>query len=140
MQTIVRLLLCCQKSDKEVVDPRHGAHHVKENSRDLSDSGKEGSRLEEEAEREELPEQTVTEVQQVETPATLQDSVMPLEEEKMQKDGGEDSVKLSKPKKRKKVPKARPRRVSDPGQVPEGKHQPLPPTAKPRRSILKKRP
>lgn len=139
MQTLVRFLLCCQKSEKDTVEPRQAAHHLKESSRDLSDSSKQGSRLEE-REEEEPPAQAVVTMQALETPATLQESVLPLEEQKSQEDGGEDSVKVRKPKKRKKGAKSQSRRVSDPGQVPEGKHQPLPPNAKPRRSILKKRP
>ena len=132
MQALVRVILCCQKSVPEPEEPKHAAHHVKDCS---SDSAKEGSELEG-AEGEAV----VQEVVVAYTPAPLQESALPLEEQKMQEDGGEDSVKVRKSKKRKKVAKGRPRRLSDPGQVPEGKHQPLPPDAKPRRSILKKRP
>lgn len=139
MQTLVRFLLCCQKSEKDTVEQKHGAHHVKASSVDQSICSKQGSQLEEAAE-EELPAQVMISKQELETPATLQESALPLEEQKSQEDGGEDSVKVRKHKKRKKGPKSQPRRVSDPGQVPEGKHQPLPPHAKPHKSILKKRP
>jgi len=102
MQTLVRFLLCCQKSEKDTVEQKHGAHHVKASSGDLSICSKQGSQLEEAAE-EELPAQVMVSKQELETPATLQESALPLEEQKSQEDGGEDSVKVRKHKKRKRA-------------------------------------
>lgn len=127
MRTIVRLCLCCGKQGEERTD---AGEKGKESVDELFNSGKEEEN--EEGNAQEEP------TFQIDLPIQ-EEAASPFEEVKMQEDGGEESIKPIKPKK-KKASKSRTRRQSDPGQVPEGKHEPLPRDAKPRRSILKKKP